>query len=393
MAKRSNVARTPKLILATIVLFMLVVSAFFAGRHFAGDSSIALNEGPTEVTFTVHEDTVGRSISLITIAKQPVSVVATNQLSGTVTAVRRKAVYSVGDVLFEVDSRPVVLIQGDQPQYRTLELGTEGEDVSDLQNALKEMGFFDSTPDGRYGPSTREAVRKWQGELGTEITGVVDFGSIVSVTRLPSPISIKSEVIAPGLHLTGGEPAILAPTGDRIFEMPINEQQQKMIPRESVITVKNGEMTWPAIISDQKTTDSGVVYLLSAPTGGAVCGDACGDLPAGEAEVSLISEVSITPQVTGPAVPVAALQVESNGRAYVTTLDNNRDVSRQRSAVTVKGIQDGIAVVSGIKTGEVVVLPNEGSENAPTVGDNATRQSDSRTAEDEPDSASDSGAR
>ncbi|HQZ35681.1 MAG TPA: peptidoglycan-binding protein [Ilumatobacteraceae bacterium] len=62
-----------------------------------------------------------------------------------------------GQVVVEVSGRPVFVMQGDVPVYRSLQPGMTGPDVVQLQTALTRLGF---TPDadGVFGEATKQAV-------------------------------------------------------------------------------------------------------------------------------------------------------------------------------------------------------------------------------------------
>ena len=50
--------------------------------------------------------------------------------------------------------------------YRTMKRGSRGEDVKEMQQALKEQGFYDGKTDGVYGKGTMNAVKAFQSENG-----------------------------------------------------------------------------------------------------------------------------------------------------------------------------------------------------------------------------------
>lgn len=52
--------------------------------------------------------------------------------------------------------------------------GSSGEDVLNIQKALVELGFYDNTPDGKFGEGTRRAVVDYQEANGLEATGIAD---------------------------------------------------------------------------------------------------------------------------------------------------------------------------------------------------------------------------
>jgi peptidoglycan hydrolase-like protein with peptidoglycan-binding domain len=56
---------------------------------------------------------------------------------------------------------------------RTLQVGSEGVDVSVLQDFLNRAGFLSAIPNGHYGPATKTAVRAFQANNGIAATGSV----------------------------------------------------------------------------------------------------------------------------------------------------------------------------------------------------------------------------
>ena len=91
--------------------------------------------------------------------------------------------------------------------YRLLRQGSRGDQVTRLQERLKELGYLEGEVDGAYGPQTRRAVQRFQyyhglqqdGEAG-EITQTVLFESeavVAAVTPTPAPTSTPDTTIAP----------------------------------------------------------------------------------------------------------------------------------------------------------------------------------------------------
>ncbi|MFJ5308197.1 peptidoglycan-binding protein [Streptomyces sp. NPDC088350] len=66
-----------------------------------------------------------------------------------------------GDVLMTVNGRPVFALGGSVPMYRALGPGTSGNDVTQLQKALKRLGFDPGAISGTYGQGTANAVADW----------------------------------------------------------------------------------------------------------------------------------------------------------------------------------------------------------------------------------------
>lgn len=108
----------------------------------------ATYEGATEVTLEA-----GEGSAMIVTGKVP-------EAGSTVDA---------GEVLLEVTGRPVIVLEGDLPVYRSLRAGSEGPDVVQLKKALKKLGLFEGgTKNDTYGASTAAAVRALYDSIGYE---------------------------------------------------------------------------------------------------------------------------------------------------------------------------------------------------------------------------------
>lgn len=125
-----------------------------------------------------------------------------------------------GEPVARVDDRPVVLLHGAMPLYRTLEPGVRGPDAQQLKENLAALGY-DVTGDDRYTARTAAAVRAWQRDLGRERTGTVRPGDVVVV---PGPVRVAGHETrlgdaVPGdlVRVTGTEHVVTAalPAGDR----------------------------------------------------------------------------------------------------------------------------------------------------------------------------------
>ncbi|MEM9711495.1 MAG: peptidoglycan-binding protein [Actinomycetota bacterium] len=79
-----------------------------------------------------------------------------------------------GVVLLEVGGRPVFLLEGDLPTFRDLRPGQEGDDVTQLQEALQRLGHLSGGVDGSYGEATEAAVSSFYEAAGYQAAGPTD---------------------------------------------------------------------------------------------------------------------------------------------------------------------------------------------------------------------------
>ncbi|NEA65606.1 peptidoglycan-binding protein [Streptomyces sp. SID12488] len=73
-----------------------------------------------------------------------------------------------GDVLMTVNGRPVLALSGSVPMYRALGPGASGDDVKQLQRALRRLGFDPGSISGNYRQGTASAVTNWFTSKGYE---------------------------------------------------------------------------------------------------------------------------------------------------------------------------------------------------------------------------------
>jgi peptidoglycan hydrolase-like protein with peptidoglycan-binding domain len=93
-----------------------------------------------------------------------------------------------GHPLYEADGRPVPLLYGSRPAWRTLALGvTDGADVRQLETNLRALGYTGITVDRHFSLSTYYAVRRWQHDAHLPVTGSVPLGQVVF---LPVPLRV-----------------------------------------------------------------------------------------------------------------------------------------------------------------------------------------------------------
>src|SRR5262249_14198763 len=87
-----------------------------------------------------------------------------------------------GDVLYRVDGKPVLLLCGALPAYRTLHVGDAGQDVRQLNRTLHVRGAGDA-----FTTKTETALEALQRRTGAHVTGGLALGDAVS---LPEAVRI-----------------------------------------------------------------------------------------------------------------------------------------------------------------------------------------------------------
>lgn len=108
-----------------------------------------------------------------------------------------------GDLLGEVSGRPLFILKGDVPGYRDLLLGSIGTDVTQLQKALRDLGYSrGSDKDGVLGTGTAKAVSAFYRDRSH--TPLADIHAAAT-----TPTTAQSGTAAPG--------SVVVPKGEFVF--------------------------------------------------------------------------------------------------------------------------------------------------------------------------------
>lgn len=85
--------------------------------------------------------------------------------------------FRAGQVLAEVSGRPVIALKGTLPVYRDLKPGADGDDVDQLQRALKDTGHpVTGDREGYFGPATKAALASLYRSVGYDPLPAVAAG-------------------------------------------------------------------------------------------------------------------------------------------------------------------------------------------------------------------------
>jgi peptidoglycan hydrolase-like protein with peptidoglycan-binding domain len=180
----------------------------------------------------------------------PYSVI--NQARGTYTKLPAAGrVISQGHVLYRVNNRPVVLLHGSTPAYRTLSAGANGPDVVELNADLVALGYVTraqlSPRSASFGPATIAAVKKLQAALGVTQNGALTLGQAVFE---PTAMRVTTLSAQPGGRTRPGETVMQATSTTRQVQMALSASQQTgvAVGDKVTITLPNNRST-PGVVS------------------------------------------------------------------------------------------------------------------------------------------------
>jgi hypothetical protein len=167
-----------------------------------------------------------------------------------------------GQVLYQTNETPVVLLYGSVPAYRDLSEGMTGGDVQELNTDLVKLGYATAAALGPtsgwdyFSSETAYALGLLQSHLGLTMTGSLPLGQAVF---LPSAIQVTGlgTTAVPGGPATAGSTVLTASSLTPVVTIDLDAslQSEVTVGNKVSITLPDGSVT-PGVISQVSTVAS-----------------------------------------------------------------------------------------------------------------------------------------
>jgi len=339
------------------------VSAWRAGAFSSAAASGAGQGAPAPATAAVTRLDLSATMPVTATLGYAGSYTVTGHGGGTLTWLPSAGqVIRQGQVLYKTgNGNPVVLLYGQVPDWRALDEGVTGQDVSQLNHdlvALGDAGSAEITALGwdYYSWETQAGVEKLQSALGISVPpGSLPLGQVVF-----EPEALRVSQVSGSLGGPASGP-VLAATSDRhVVMIPLDASQQSQVKAGDPVTVTLPDgTTTPGVVSAvgtvAATSGSGTNATTTIPVYVTlVRPSAAGTLDQAPATVNITTATARNALV----VPVTALlaQAPSGYDVEVAGPENTR-----RWVPVTPGIfddTDGLVQVTGALTpGQRVVVP------------------------------------
>jgi hypothetical protein len=339
-----------------------------------GSGGVSDNAYPTS-TGTVTRQSLSAEIPVNATLGYSGSGKVVNQASGILTRLPSPGKVIVeGQVLYEVSGRPVVLLYGSTPAYRSLSAGTDssvtGPDVRELNADLVAMGYASSSEisvgSDVFSSWTALGVQKLQSALGVSGNGTLSLGEAVF---LPGAARITSVSATLGASAPVGQAIMSATSTNRVVTVDLDTSQQSEVAAGDhvTITLPDDAITPGVVTSVGKVASSASPSSLNP--GGPGAGSATIAVmvrPTNPAATGIWDQAQVTVDISTASVtdalvvPVNALLALSGG-GYAVEVTGRRG-ARQLVAVTLGLFDDAEGLVqvsgSGLSSGEHVVVPS-----------------------------------
>jgi len=309
----------------------------------------------------------------------PYSVI--NQAQGTYTKLPALGqVISQGQALYRVNDRPVLLLYGSTPAYRTLSAGASGADVAELNADLVALGFATSTElsptSTSFWSATTTAVEKVQAALGVTQTGALTLGDVVFE---PSAVRVTTMSAQLGGGTQTGQTVMQATSTTRIVQVPLSASQETEVAVGDTVTITLPDsQTTPGVVTSVGTvatcpssSGSGRSSSSSAAPGTDTCSGSTTPTinvdvtPSDPAATGTWDEAPVRVGITTAsvasalAVPVTALLAQSGGGYAVEVVGAGATDHLVPVSLGLFDDAGGLVQVtaSGLVAGQKVVVP------------------------------------
>jgi hypothetical protein len=271
-------------------------------------------------------------------------------------------VISQGQALYKTgNGSPVVLLYGSVPDWRDLDEGITGQDVTQLNHDLVKLGYADRADIvalgwDYYSWETAYSVQQLEEHLGVSSPpGSLSLGQVVF-----EPEALRVSQVTGSLGGSANGPVLAATSNRHVVTIPLDASDQSEVKAGDTvsITLPDGTTT-PGVVSSvgtvattsgsggSPTTTISVQVTLTDP-------GAAGTLDQAPVTVNITTEISPGPVL---AVPVTALVAQSPGGYDVEVVGPG---NTRRWVPVTPGIYDGatglVQVTGALTPGQRVVV-------------------------------------
>jgi len=242
-------------LLAAAVVAYLIVADPFAGSSTNG----ALDNADPTALATVTLGSLSAQQQVSATLGYAGSYSVPNQATGVYTQLPAAGqVVRRGQVLYQVNGNPVVLLYGSVPAYRSLSEGMTGADVRQLNANLVALGYATSSeldPASDYfSAETAYALELYQDHLGITETGSLALGQAVFLSSAARVTTISAQL---GAQAEPGSPVLQATATKRQVTIALDASEQSYVRDGDKVSIT---------LPDNQTTPGVVSYVGTVAT-------------------------------------------------------------------------------------------------------------------------------
>ena len=187
-------------------LYMLIVIAALAyGGYYFGTQNTedsTSNKTLELTTVSIQKGDLAKKEEYNGTLRQTDKKILNSPTNGVVTFLPKEgSVVNFGEVLFIIDNKPVILLQGRTPFYRTLDLNSDpGVDIQQVEEALVYLGYADSTfvPDEVFDEQTSKMLNTLYIDYGIDTKSEITPTEQVLINQKQDEIELLENTVSDG---------------------------------------------------------------------------------------------------------------------------------------------------------------------------------------------------
>ena len=190
--------------LKNLYILILIAALAYGGYYFGTQNTEDSTSSKTLelTTVSIQKGDLAKKEEYNGTLRQTDKKILNSPTNGVVTFLPKEgSVVNFGEVLFIIDNKPVILLQGSTPFYRTLDLNSDpGVDIKQVEEALVYLGYADSTfvPDEVFDEQTSRMLNTLYIDYGIDTKSEITPTEQVLINQKQDEIELLENTVSDG---------------------------------------------------------------------------------------------------------------------------------------------------------------------------------------------------
>ena len=190
--------------LKNLYALIFITALAYGGYYFGTQNTVDSTSSKTLelTTISVQKGDLAKKEEYNGTLRQTDKKILNSPTNGVVTFLPKEgSVVNFGEVLFIIDNKPVILLQGSTPFYRTLDLNSDpGVDILQVEEALVYLGYADSTfvPDEVFDEQTSKMLNTLYIDYGIDTKSEITPTEQVLINQKQDEIELLENTVSDG---------------------------------------------------------------------------------------------------------------------------------------------------------------------------------------------------
>ena len=190
--------------LKNLYALIFITALAYGGYYFGTQNTVDSTSSKTLelTTISIQKGDLAKKEEYNGTLRQTDKKILNSPTNGVVTFLPKEgSVVNFGEVLFIIDNKPVILLQGSSPFYRTLDLNSDpGVDIKQVEEALVYLGYADSTfvPDEVFDEQTSKMLNTLYIDYGIDTKSEITPTEQVLINQKQDEIELLENTVSDG---------------------------------------------------------------------------------------------------------------------------------------------------------------------------------------------------